>query len=104
MRRRKRLRYFDLEKIEQGDEPLSPTELEVRERLAREHQEQLFARLDLDAALKTLTPKQRAAFLLHADGHTEQEIASELRISQQTAHRLLVKAKTHLKNILQGGC
>ena len=61
------------------------------------------AKLDLDAALQTLTPKQRDCFLLHADGHTEAEIASQLGISQPAVHQLLTKAKTHLKKILQGG-
>jgi len=43
VRRRKRLRFFDLRKIEQGTEPLSPTEQEVRERLAFEQKEQLLS-------------------------------------------------------------
>ena len=100
---RKRVRYFDIEKIEQGTEPLSPTELEVRERLAYEQKEQILSKLDLEAALASLTPKQHAAFRLFADGHTEAEIASRLNISPPAAHQLLAKAKAHLRKILQGG-
>ena len=103
MRRRKRLRFFDLHKIEQGTEPLSPSELEVRDRLAYEQKEQLVSKLDLDAALNALPPRQKAAFLLFADGHTEVEIAKTLGISPPTVHQLLVKAKTRLRKILQGG-
>ena len=75
----------------------------MRERLSIEPQEQLVTKLDLKAALQTLTPKQRACMLLYADGHTEAEIASQIGISQPAAHQLLAKAKTHLKKILQGG-
>ena len=103
MRRRKRLRFFDLEKIEQGREPLSPTELEVREGLAYDLKEQLVSKLDLEAALHTLTPRQKAAFLLFADGHTEAEIAQALGVSPQAAHQLISKAKAALRKILQGG-
>ena len=67
---RKRLRYFDLEKIERGSEPLSDSELEVRQRLAYECREPLFAKLDLEAALRVLTEQQRACFLRYAEGHT----------------------------------
>ena len=101
--RRKRVRYFDLRKIEQGAEPLSPTEQEVRERLAYEQKESLLAKLDLEAALQVLTPKQKAAFLLFADGHTEAEVARQLGVSQPTAHHLIAKAKAALRKILQGG-
>jgi len=101
--RRKRVRYFDLRKIEQGAEPLSPTEQEVRERFAYEIKEQLFSKLDLEVALQALTPKQKAAFLLFADGHTEAEVARQLGVSQPTAHHLIAKAKAALRKILQGG-
>lgn len=98
--RRKRVRYFDLAKIEQGAEPLSPTEQEVRERLTYEVQEQLFAKLDLATALQVLTPKQKAAFLLFANGYTEAEIAARLNVSQPAVHQLLAKARARLKKIL----
>ncbi|MDP3723940.1 MAG: sigma-70 family RNA polymerase sigma factor [Candidatus Omnitrophota bacterium] len=100
MRRRKRLRFFDLKKIEQGTEPLSPTELEVREGLAYELKEQLVSKLDLEAALQTLTPKQKAAFLLFADGHTEREIAQQLGLSRGNVHAYLEAARKKLKKIL----
>ena len=103
MRRRKQIWYFDLERIEQGTAPLSPVEREVREQLAHEAEEQLLTTLDLEAALQALTPKQKAAFLLFADGHTEAEIAAHLHISPPAVHHLLIKAKTRLKKILQGG-
>lgn len=104
MHRRKQIRYFDLERIEQGTASLSPQELEVRDQLAQEAEESLLTKLDLEAALKTLTPKQHAAFLLCAEGHTEAEIAQHLSISQQAVHELLTKAKARLKKILRGAC
>ena len=100
MRRRKRLRFFDLHKIEQGTEPLSPTEQDVRERLAHDTQEQLFAKLDLEAALKVLTPKQKACFLLFADGKTYREIAQELSLSLPTVQQHIAAARRKLKKIL----
>ncbi len=98
--RRKRVRYFDLRKIEQGTEPLSPTEQEVRERLAFEQKEQLLSKLDLEAALQALTPKQKVAFLLFADGHTEREIAQQLGLSRGNVHAYLEAARKKLKKIL----
>ena len=100
MRRRKRVRYFDLRKIEQGAEPLSPTEQEVRDRLAFEQKEQILSKLDLDAALQVLTPKQKAAFLLYADGHTEREIAEQLGLSRGNVHAYLEASRQKLKKIL----
>jgi len=75
----------------------------VRERLSHETKDQLFSKLDLEAALQALTPRQKTAFLLHADGHTEAEIAKQLGISQPAVHQLLAKARARLKKILQGG-
>ena len=100
---RKRLRYFDLEKIERGSAPLSPTELEVKAHLAHDPSAQLDLKLTLDHALRQLPARQRQAFLLFADGQTEREIAQQLHISPPVAHRLIAKAKLRLKNILQGG-
>jgi RNA polymerase sigma factor (sigma-70 family) len=100
VRRRKRLRYFDLHKIEQGTEPLSPTEREVREQLTYEFKEQLLAKLDLEAALQVLTPKQKAAFLLFAEGYTEREIARQLGLSRPTVQLHLIAARKKLRKIL----
>ncbi len=98
--RRKRVRYFDLRKIEQGTEPLSPSEQEVQERLAFEQKEQILSKLDLETALQALTPKQKAAFLLFADGHTEREIAEQLGLSRGNVHAYLEAARKKLKKIL----
>ena len=103
MRRRKRLRFFDLAKIEQGAEPLSPTEQEVRERLTYEVQAQLFAKLDLDAALQILTPRQRDCFLLYAEGKTYREIARTLSLGLGPVQRHIATAREKLKKILRGG-
>ena len=100
MRRRKRLRFFNLEKIEQGREPLSPTELEVRECLAQDAQEQLLAKLDLEAALNALTPKQKTCFLLFAEGHTVREISATLSLAPTTVQQHLTAARKTLKKIL----
>ena len=97
------MRYFDFKKIEQGTEPLSPTEQDVRERLSYEIEAPLVAKLDLEIALQALTSRQHACFLLFADGKTEREIAEALAISQPAVHHLLAKAKARLKKILQGG-
>ena len=99
--RRKRIRYFDLAKIEQGTEPLSPAEQEVREQLTYEVQAQLFAKLDLEAALKLLTPKQTACFLLYAEGRTFREIAQELSLSLPTVQGHIQAARRKLQKILR---
>ena len=103
MRQRKQIYYYDLARIEQGRDALSPAEQDVQERLAVEGEEQLVAKLDLETALQALTPRQHACFLLFADGKTEREIAKALAISQPAVHHLLTKAKARLKKILHGG-
>lgn len=89
-----------MEKIEQGTEPLSPTEQDVRERLAYEQKAQIFAKLDLEAALQALTPKQKTCFLLYTEGKTYREIAAERGLSLPAVQQHITLAKRKLKKIL----
>jgi len=102
---RKRIRYFDMEKIEQDKEPLSDYEIKVKSRLSHDPRESLYAGLDLEEALKSLTRKQRKCFeLVIMEGYTEVEVAGRLGISHQAVSNLIAKAKGKLKKILKGGC
>jgi len=60
----------------------------------------MFTKLDLEAALAVLTPKQKAAFLLFADGKTYREIAQELGVSLPTVQQHITAARRKLKKIL----
>ncbi len=100
---RKRVLYFDLQKIERNDEPLCESEQEVAKQARFDPKPHLFLRLDLEAALKKLPPRQRQVVDLLAAGHKEQEIAGLLGISQPVVHKLLDKARAHLKKILGEG-
>ena len=100
---RKRILYFDMEKIDQNDEPLCESEQEVAGQIGRDPKPDIFMRLDMEAALQKLTPRQREAIGLLAHGHTEQEIAETMGISQQGVHNLLTKARSSLQKNLQGG-
>ncbi len=100
---RKEILYFDMEKIDRNNEPLCESEREVAQRARFDPKPGLYLRLDLEAALEKLTPRQRQALDLLAAGHKEQEIADLLGISQPVTHRLLDKARVHLKKILGEG-
>ena len=98
------MRYFDLEKIEQGKETLSDSEMEVRANISHDPREAIYNNLDLKEALKTLTKKQRECFeLVVEDGYTECEVAEKLHISQPAVHKLITKAKGKIINFLEGG-
>ncbi len=100
MRKRKEILYFDMEKIERNNEPLCESEQEVARRARFDPRPGLLLRLDLEAALEKLPPRQRQAVDLLAAGHREQEIADLLGISQQAVHKLLAKARAALEKIL----
>ncbi len=103
---RKEIFYFDMDKIAFHRESLLPSELEVESylnKLAPDPKPGLYLRLDLEEALKKLTPRQRQAVDLLAAGHREQEIADLLGISQPVVHKLLDKARAHLKKSLGEG-
>ena len=59
---RKRVRYFDLEKIEQDKEMLCDSEMEVRNNISHDPREDIYNNLDLEEALKTLSNRQRECF------------------------------------------
>lgn len=100
---RKRVLYFDMEKIERIEEDLGPSEREVARRAAIDPRKGIALRLDLEAALQELTVRQREAIGLLAHGHNEQGIAEVMGISQPAVHKLLTKARITLKNIFQEG-
>ena len=97
---RKRIRYFDMAKIDRNNEPLSPSELEVAQRLSSDPKPDLLLRLDLEAAMNSLPPRQQEAIRLLAAGHKEREIAALLGISQPAVHKLLTKARLNLQKSL----
>ena len=98
---RKRVRYFDMEKIECGSLPLTETEREVREHITHDPREALYARLDLEGILNVLTGKQKEVFeLVVIDGHTEREAAAMLGISKGSVQVYVRRAKNKLREIL----
>jgi len=98
---RKRVRYFDMEKIECGRAPLTETEIEVREHITHDPREALYARLDLEGILNVLTGKQKEVFeLVVIDGHTEREAAAILGISKGSVQVYVRRAKNKLREIL----
>ncbi len=99
-RSKKQIWYFDLEKLERNTEPLNQTELDVRRRLVCDGREQLFARLDLEAALAVLTERQCACFLRYADGHTYRAIAAALGVSLPTVQQHIQVARQKLRKYL----
>ena len=101
---RKRIIYFDMEKIAWHNETLAPSELEVESYLAHDPDPDRILRLDLKEALQKLTPRQQEVVELLAQGHTEAEIGTTLGISQQAVHKLLNKVRVSLKKSLEGGC
>ena len=98
---RKEILYFDMEKIDRNDEPLCESEQEVAKRARFDPKPGLYLRLDLEAALKRITPRQRQAVELTAEGYTECEIAQALGISQPAVYKLLVKARAVLRQVLR---
>lgn len=100
---RKQILYFDMEKIERNNEPLCELEQEVARRARFDSKPGLYLRLDLEAALERITPRQRQAVELTAEGYTECEIAQALGISQPAVTKLLDKARASLKRILREG-
>lgn len=73
----KRIRYVDFEKIESDHGELCAIELEIQDVLpAPSPWLELFVRLDLEEALKTLTPNQRLIWVLFSEeGYTLREIS-----------------------------
>lgn len=99
---RKRVRYFDMEKIECGRANLTDTEREVRDRIAHDPREALYARLDIEEILKVLAGKQREVFeLVVIDGHTEREAAAILGISKGSVQVYVRRAKKKLMAIIE---
>lgn len=87
-----------MEKIEQNKEPLKTSEMEVKARLSHDPRESLYAGLDIEEALKTLTGKQRECFeLVVMDGLTERQAAAQLGISRSSVQVYLRRAKNALK-------
>ena len=102
-RTRKRIRYFDLEKIERhrDDEPLAPSELEVLDHLTYDPWEAVDARLVVEEALQRLTSRQRHVLQGHLRGETLTAIARRLQVSIPTVHEIAVAARQALKKVLE---
>ena len=93
-----------MERIDQHKEPLTDSEMEVRANISRDPRESIYAGLDLEEALKTLSKRQRECFeLVVENGHTVREAAKFLGISSTAVHKHIEHAKKKLKKILEGG-
>lgn len=91
-----------MQKIECSTEPLTTTELEVRNRLTHDPRESLYARLDMAEILNSLTGKQRECFKLVAlHGLTEREAAKELGLSKGSVQVYLKRARNKLKELIK---
>ena len=100
---RKKIQYFDMERIEQNKESLNDFELEVRSNISHDPRESIYAGIDLEEALKTLSKKQRECFkLVIEDGYTEREAANLLGISRESLRVHIKRSKEKLKKILGG--
>lgn len=99
--RRKKLLYFDMEKIDEHDEDLCKSEREVLGEIGYDLKDNLFLKFSLEEALASLTEKQREAFLLVCqDGLTMEEAGERLGISKPSVFELVAKAKVHLQRML----
>ena len=98
---RKKIKYVDMQKIEQAKEDLNDLEVEVRSNISHDPREAICNSLDLEEALKTLTNRQRECFeLVIQDGYTEREAAKLLGISSVTVHEYVQCAKKKIRKIL----
>ena len=90
-----------MEKIECGNAPLTESEREVREHITHDPREALYARLDLEGVLNSLTGKQREVFqLVTVEGHTEREAAAHMGLSKGSIQVYLKRAKTKLREVV----
>jgi DNA-directed RNA polymerase specialized sigma subunit, sigma24 homolog len=100
---RKRIRYFDMERIERDSEPLTSAEREVKKRLFYDPRGATYAYLDLDEALKTLSGKQAECFkLVIQEGYTERAAAQILGISNDSVHVHIKRAREKLRKFFWG--
>ncbi len=103
-KRRKKLISVDFHNVENGKH-LSKFETSIRERIlsVREWDALVFW-MDMDAALSTLTERQRLCFSLkHIDGYSETEISAMFKLSQPTVFQHIQSGKKKLKNFLSDG-
>lgn len=102
---RKHIFGVDFERIEKGYH-LSPTDAVIRERLATTRDfDALIFWLDMEEAMKQLTPRQRECFTLkYLEGYTTAEIMKKLGITQQALSKQLIPAKEKIKYFLRDGC
>lgn len=102
---RKHIFGVDFERIEKGYH-LSPADETIREKLATTRDFDAFIFwLDMEEALKQLTPRQRECFTLkYLEGYTTAEIMKKLGITQQALSKQLIPAKEKIKYFLKDGC
>lgn len=103
-KRRKKLISVDFQNIEHGKH-LSEFETVIREMLcAKNDWNALFFWMDMDAALNTLTERQRLCFSLkYISGYSEVEIAEMLQISQPAVFVHARLGKSKVKYFLSDG-
>ena len=73
----------------------------MRERLAGEGEAAAIAKLDVEAALTTLTPSQQRGVRLWLQGYTVREMAAALSLSPSTIQEHLTAAMRKLKKYFQ---
>ena len=66
--------------------------------MIRDAENSVLDKIDLDAALSSLTERQREVVLLYADGYTQREIGGMLEISHQSVSRILSRAGCKLRD------
>jgi len=100
---RKKIKYVDLQKVEQAKEDLNDLEIETRSNISHDPREAIYNSIDIEEALKTLSKKQRECFeLVVEDGHTERDAAKILGIAKTSLHVHLERAKEKIKIFLKG--
>ena len=98
---RKRIRYFDMEKIERSSEPLTVVEKEVRDRLTHDPRGHIYTSIDLGSAMETLSPRQKECFdLMVMEGFTERFTARKLGISKGSVQEHVRCAREKLRKYL----
>jgi len=104
MTKRKKLYYMDLTAVECGTH-LSRLEQLTHERMMTSRDwDALIFWLDLEAALASVTDKQRICFVLkYIEGFTEKEIAQNFKLAQSTVSRHLSRGRKNIRNFLSDG-
>ena len=99
---RKKIYYIgNLSVIEKDDFYLAMKMKIMQKEAENNPKEEIYARLDLEEAMKTLTARQKECILLKIDGYKVTEIAEKMGIAHPTVIEYLVSAYKKLKEFLQ---